>query len=135
MDENTQHFPSGCRVIHNGIVADNVASSGGASGGLSRGTAVSAAGMWMGISVLPAGHSSTLHHHEQQTTLVCVIEGSMWFYITPPDGGPEESFRVGPGEIAVVPGGLKHREENPDIVGCLCVVVRDSEHPTVVNLA
>ena len=90
--------------------------------------------MWMGVSSLPAGHVSLLHHHDDQTTLVCVIRGSMSFFVTPPDGGPEESFSAGPGEIAVIPGGLSHREENPSDEPCISVVVRNSEVPTVVNL-
>ncbi len=127
-------FPSGSMLVHGGLVADDADDAGGASGGLSRGSAVSAAGMWMGVSSLPAGHVSLLHHHDDQTTLVCVIRGSMSFFVTPPDGGPEEVFSAGPGQIAVIPGGLSHREENPGHEPCVCVVVRDSEVPTVVNL-
>ena len=93
-----------------------------------------AGGVWMGVSELPPGHASVLHHHEDQTTLVCIVRGSMWFYVTPPGGGAEEAFSAGPGQIAVIPGGLTHREENPGDEACVCVVVRNAEQPTVVNV-
>jgi uncharacterized RmlC-like cupin family protein len=128
------HYPSGSMVVHGGLVADDAEDAGGASGGLSRGSAVAAGGVWMGVSELPAGHASVLHHHEDQTTLVCIVRGSMWFYVTPPGGGQEEAFSAGPGQIAVIPGGLTHREENPSDEVCVCVVVRNAEQPTVVNV-
>ncbi|SNQ45420.1 conserved hypothetical protein [Frankia canadensis] len=127
-------YPSGSRVVATGALeADNAADAGGASGALSRGTAVSAGGMWLGVSVLPPGHHSVAHHHEDQTTIVCVISGSMRFLVSGPEG--EEDFTAGAGQIAVIPGGLVHREENPDEVDCRCVVARNSEQPTVVNLS
>lgn len=129
-----QEFPSGCRVIGNGALeADNAQDAGGASGAMSRGTAASAGGMWMGTSVLPAGKVSLDHHHDDQTTIVCVISGVMRIVVQGPEG--EETFAAGPGEIAVIPGGLVHREENIEDVECLCVVVRNAEAPTVVNVA
>ena len=127
-------YPSGSMVVHGGLIADDHDDAGGASGGLSRGSAVSAGGLWMGVSELGVDTPSLLHHHEDQTTLVCVISGAMTFFVTPPDGGPEEEFTARPGEIAVIPGGLTHREENPLDVPCVSVVVRNSERPTVVNL-
>ncbi|MDY7105624.1 MAG: cupin domain-containing protein [Actinomycetota bacterium] len=126
-------YPSGCAVVSGGLIAGNDTVSGGASGGLSRGSAIAGGGMWMGVSELPAGYRSNPHHHEGQTTMVCVISGSMDFIVTVPNGD-EERFNVGPGQIALVPGGLVHREENNGDQGCLSVVVRNSEHPTVVNL-
>lgn len=128
-----QEFPSGCTVVGTGALeADNAADAGGASGALSRGTAASGGGMWMGTSVLPAGASGGLHHHEGQTTIVCIVSGSMRFLVEGPEG--REDFVAGPGEIAVIPGGLVHREENPGTEDCVCVVVRNSEAPTVVNV-
>jgi uncharacterized RmlC-like cupin family protein len=130
----TTTFPSGCRVVGAGaMLADNAADAGGASGAMSRGTAASAGGMWMGTSVLAAGQESALHHHDGQTTILCVIGGTMWLYVDGPAG--EEELVVNAGEIAVVPGGLTHREVNQGDVDCLCVVVRNSETPTVVNVA
>ncbi|GAA1850835.1 hypothetical protein GCM10009836_33460 [Pseudonocardia ailaonensis] len=128
-----QDFPSGCRVVGTGaLVADNAADAGGASGALARGTAASAGGMWMGTSVLPAGRRGGLHHHDGQTTIVCIVSGSMRFLVEGPAG--REDFVAGPGEIAVIPGGLVHLEENPGGEDCVCVVVRNSEAPTVVNV-
>ncbi|MBX6391487.1 MAG: cupin domain-containing protein [Frankia sp.] len=126
-------FPSGCEVVGTGALdTDNAPDAGGASGALSRGTAVSAAGMWLGTSVLPPGHASVAHHHEDQTTIVCIVSGSMRFLVTGPDG--EEDFTAGAGQIAVIPAGLVHREENPGTEPCVCVVVRDSATPSVVNV-
>jgi uncharacterized RmlC-like cupin family protein len=126
-------YPSGSRVVGAGaLVADNAADAGGASGALSRGTAASAAGMWMGTSVLPPGHASVAHHHDDQTTIVCIVSGSMRFLVVGPDG--EEDFTAAAGEIAVIPGGVVHREENPGTEPCICVVARNSEEPTVVNV-
>lgn len=114
------------------MTADSARDAGGASGALARGTAAAAAGMWMGTSVLPAGHDSVYHHHAGQTTIVCIVSGSMRFLVQGPEG--IEDFTAGAGEIAVIPGGLVHREQNPGDVDCLCVVVRDSEQPVVVNI-
>jgi uncharacterized RmlC-like cupin family protein len=124
-------FPSGSVLLRTLVVADNATAAGGGSGGLARGSAVSGGGMWMGISELPPGHNSALHHHEDQTTIVHVLSGRMTFFIGP-EG--EEEFTAGPGDFAVIPGGLVHREHNPSDEGCLCIVVRNSEVPTVTNL-
>ncbi|WP_099022414.1 cupin domain-containing protein [Mycolicibacterium palauense] len=126
-------YPSGSQVVSAAAMdADNAADAGGASGGLSRGTAASAGGMWMGVSVLPPGHHSLAHHHQGQTTIVCIISGAMRFLVDGPQG--EEDFTAFSGQIVVVPGGLVHREENPGDVDCLCVVARNAEEPAVVNI-
>lgn len=126
-------FPSGCRVVGVGaLAADNAQDAGGGSGAMSRGTAASAGGMWMGTSVLPAGKVSSDHHHDDQTTIVCVISGVMHIVVAGPAG--QEEFSAGPGEIAVIPAGLVHREENTGAEECVCVVVRNAEAPTVVNV-
>jgi uncharacterized RmlC-like cupin family protein len=125
-------FPSGSFLLTTPVVADNAAAAGGGSGGLSRGSAVSAGGMWMGISDLPPGHSSVVHHHEDQTTIVHVLSGEMTF-IVGADGG--EVFTAGPGDFAVIPGGVVHRETNPSSHLCHCIVVRNAEEPVVRNLA
>jgi uncharacterized RmlC-like cupin family protein len=126
-------FPSGSRVVGTGAMdTDNAASAGGASGALARGTAASAGGMWMGTSVLAAGQESATHHHGNQTTILCVISGTMWLFVEGPEG--EEQLVVNPGEIAVVPGGLVHREHNRGTTECLCIVVRNSEQPAVINV-
>ena len=62
--DNVTVRPSGCRIVGGGITADNSAAAAGGSGGLSRGSALSESGMWLGISELPAGHHSAPHHHE-----------------------------------------------------------------------
>lgn len=131
---DVRSYPSGCRIVGVGALdADNADDAGGASGAMSRGTAASAGGMWMGTSVLPAGMVSANHHHDDQTTIVCVISGVMRMVVQGPEG--EERFEAGPGQIAVIPGGLVHREENTGTEECLCVVVRNAEAPTVVNVA
>ncbi|MDX1888116.1 cupin domain-containing protein [Mycolicibacterium sp. 050158] len=131
VDQKT--FPSGSRVVGAGaMTADNAADAGGASGALARGTAAAAGGVWMGTSVLAAGAQSARHHHTDQTTILCVITGTMWLVVEGPDG--DEELTVEAGQIAVVPGGLVHREDNRGDVDCLCVVVRNSETPAVVNV-
>jgi uncharacterized RmlC-like cupin family protein len=126
-------FPSGCQVVVSGALqADDAADAGGASGALHRGTAASAGGMWVGTSVLAAGQVSASHHHDDQTTIVCVISGTMRVFVEGPAG--EEELVAGPGQMAVIPGGLVHREVNDFPEDCLCVVVRNAELPTVVNV-
>jgi uncharacterized RmlC-like cupin family protein len=88
--------------------------------------------MWVGISDLPPGHASLPHHHDMQTTIVHVVSGVMVFKVGA-DGS--EVFQAGPGEFAVIPGGLVHSEENPSDEVCRCFVVRNDEHPVVHNLA
>jgi len=124
-------FPSGCFLLTTSVVADNADSAGGGSGGLARGSAVSGGGMWMGVSELAAGHDSVPHHHDDQTTIVHVLSGSMTFTVGV-DG--TEVFTAGPGDFAVIPGGVVHRESNPSSELCRCIVVRNSETPTVRNL-
>jgi uncharacterized RmlC-like cupin family protein len=124
-------FPSGSFLLTTRVRADNAESAGGGSGGLSRGSAVSGGGMWMGISDLPAGHDSALHHHDDQTTIVHVLSGEMTFTVGE-DGA--EVFTAGPGDFAVIPGGVVHRETNPSSELCRCIVVRNSEAPVVRNL-
>jgi uncharacterized RmlC-like cupin family protein len=133
MDEQLEkvEYPSGSFVLTRKVVADNSVEAGGASGGLSRGSAVSAGGMWMGISDLPAHHASVAHHHEQQTTIVHILSGEMTFRVGE-DGA--EVFTARPGDYAVIPGGVIHREENPSDEACRCIVVRNSETPVVTNL-
>jgi uncharacterized RmlC-like cupin family protein len=130
IQEKTE-FPSGCTLLTTSVVADNADSAGGGSGELSRGSAVSGGGMWMGVSELPAGHDSVAHHHDDQTTIVHVLSGNMTFTVGA-DG--KEVFTAGPGDFAVIPGGVVHRESNPSSDLCRCIVVRNSETPTVHNL-
>jgi uncharacterized RmlC-like cupin family protein len=126
-------FPSGAMIAGTGaMTADDAADAGGASGALARGTAASAGGVWMGTSVLAAGQQSHRHHHGDQTTILCVITGTMWLVVEGPEG--DEELVVETGQIAVVPGGLVHREDNRGDTDCLCVVVRNSEKPAVVNV-
>jgi uncharacterized RmlC-like cupin family protein len=126
-------YASGSQVVAAGALeADNAADAGGASGALSRGTAASGGGMWMGTSVLPPGHASLTHHHEGQTTIVCIVSGRMRFLVQGPEG--EEDFTASAGQIAVIPGGLVHHEENPGADDCVCIVARNSATPVVVNV-
>jgi uncharacterized RmlC-like cupin family protein len=131
-DGDTIAFPSGSRVIDSGLIADNSVEAGGGSGALSRGSAASAGGMWMGVSKLPPGHFSVPHHHADQTSLVCIVAGAMRFRVHGPDG--TEEFTASAGQIAVIPGGLVHEEFNDRDVECLCVVTRNSEKPIVRNV-
>jgi uncharacterized RmlC-like cupin family protein len=133
MDEIQEkiEFPSGSFLLTTTVLANNAESAGGGSGGLSRGSAVSGGGMWMGISDLPAGHDSVPHHHDDQTTIVHVLSGEMTFTVGM-DGA--EVFTAGPGDFAVIPGGVVHRESNPSSELCRCIVVRNAEAPVVRNL-
>ncbi len=133
MDESQEkiEFASGAFLLTTAVEADNDQSAGGGSGGLSRGSAVSGGGMWMGVSELAAGHDSVPHHHEDQTTIVHVLSGRMTFTVGA-DGA--EVFTAGPGDFAVIPGGVVHRESNPSSELCKCIVVRNAESPVVRNL-
>jgi len=124
-------FPSGCILLTQHVDADNSKESGGASGGLSRGNAIAADGVWMGVSELAPGHKSVRHHHDDQTTIVHILSGAMTFKVGM-DGG--EVFTARAGDFAVIPGGLVHQEENPSEELCRCVVVRNAQVPVVTNL-
>jgi uncharacterized RmlC-like cupin family protein len=125
-------YPSGCKVMSGGLMADNAVSAGGGSGGMRRGSAVSDVGIWMGTSVLPPGHASVRHHHDGQATIVYILSGSMAFLVEGPAG--EEVFEAGEGQFAVIPGGIVHREENRGGTECVCIVARNATVPQVVNL-
>lgn len=131
-DGDASTYPSGSQLVDSGMIADNSAAAGGGSGSLSRGSAASAGGMWMGVSKLPPGHSSVPHHHTDQTSIVCIVGGAMRFRVHGPNG-PEE-FTASAGQIAVIPGGLVHEEFNDLDVECVCVVTRNSEQPVVRNV-
>jgi uncharacterized RmlC-like cupin family protein len=131
-DPIVERFPSGALRVTGGVSADDAADAGGRSGGLHRGTAVGAEGVWAGVSELPAGHRSTAHHHGPQATIVFLITGSMEFTI---QSDEPHGFTARAGDFAVIPAGVVHAEYNPGPDGCLCVVVRtNGETPTVVNL-
>ena len=116
-----------------GVEADDHTDAGGASGGLHRGAAIGAAGVWAGLSELPAGHQSTPHHHGEQATIVYLISGAMEFTLYGDDG---HVFTAHQGDFAVIPAGAVHSERNPSPDSCLCVVVRtEGEVPTVTNLS
>lgn len=129
-----RYFPSGSALLTGGVDADNADAAGGGSGGLARGSALSFAGVWAGVSELPGGHSSTPHHHGDQATVVYVVHGHMTFHVHTEDG-EDEVFTAGPGDFAAIPAGAVHAESNPSPdEPCLTVVVRTGEQPIVVNL-
>ena len=133
-NEGATVYPTGCIVVTGGIEAGNDTASGGASGGLARGSAVSAAGLWAGVSDLAPGHQSVRHHHGDQATIVYIVDGSMTFTVH----GPAEPdvFTARSGDFVVVPAQLEHEEHNPDPErACRCVVVRTGEQPKVFDVA
>jgi len=125
-------FPSGSLLVTGGVEADDADDAGGSSGGLHRGAAVGAEGVWAGVSELAAGHTSTPHHHGPQATIVYLVTGSMEFEVF---GDHPHTFTAHAGDFAVIPAGVVHAERNPSDEGCLCVVVRtNGEAPTVTNV-
>jgi uncharacterized RmlC-like cupin family protein len=132
-DPDVTRFDSGAILVTGGVEADDASDAGGGSGGLHRGSAIGAAGVWAGVSELPGGPQSTPHHHGDQTTIVYLITGAMEFTIMGDEG---HAFTAHAGDFAVVPAGLTHAERNPSPdQPCLSVVVRtNGEMPTVVNL-
>ncbi|MCU1497184.1 MAG: hypothetical protein JWM47_1137 [Acidimicrobiales bacterium] len=131
-ESDITRYPSGAILVTGGVKADDAAEAGGGSGGLHRGSAIGAAGVWAGVSELPAGHLSTPHHHGNQATIVYIVTGQMEFVLY---GDDAHRFTAHPGDFAVIPAGTVHSEANPGTDGCLCVVVRtEGEEPTVVNL-
>ena len=128
-----KNYASGAMVIAGGLVVDDDADAGGASGGLHRGAAFGTAGVWCGVSELAPGDRSTPHHHGEQATIVYLLSGMMEFTVLDNDG--EHTFSAQKGEFAVIPAGVVHAENNPGDTGCLSVVVRtNGESPTVFNV-
>ncbi|MCU1455675.1 MAG: hypothetical protein JWN46_3821 [Acidimicrobiales bacterium] len=131
-ESDITRFPSGAILVSGGVEADDADAAGGSSGGLHRGSAIGAAGVWAGVSELPSGHQSLRHHHGDQATIIYVISGAMEFTL---HGEQGHTFTAHPGDFAVIPAGITHSERNPSDEGCLCVVVRtNGEEPTVENL-
>lgn len=131
-DPHITRFPSGSLLVTGGVEADDDADAGGASGGLHRGAAFGAVGIWAGVSELAPGHTSTPHHHGDQATIVYLVTGSMDFEVL---GDEPHRFTAHAGDFAVIPAGVVHAEHNPSDEGCLTVVVRtNGETPTVTNL-
>ena len=133
-DTRITNHPAGAMVVAGGVVADDAVEAGGASGGLHRGAAFGAAGVWCGVSELAAGHVSTPHHHGPQATIVYLMTGMMEFAVWD-ENGDQHTFSAKAGEFAVIPAGVVHAENNPSDEGCLSMVVRtEGEVPTVVNV-
>jgi uncharacterized RmlC-like cupin family protein len=124
-----EELECGALVVRGARVAiDSKEDAGGASGALDRGSALSFAGLWAGVTSLAPDSKSSPHHHGPQATIIFVLSGQMSVVIT--DGGGQ--LEIGPGDFAAVPAGVVHWEENASDEPCRSVVVRTGETPVVV---
>lgn len=119
---------SGFRIVRGEGMLES--GSGGRSGAMVRSTAVSAGGVWLGVSTLAPHHKSARHHHGDQTTIVFLVRGSCGFVV----GEDGAVYRAHAGDIAVIPPFVVHLEDNDSDDETLAVVVRTGEDPKVINL-
>lgn len=106
-------------------------STGDATGGIVRETAVSGEGIWLGlVRAAPSGPSGW-HHHGDYDTYFYVERGKMRMEYGP---GGSRSVEAVPGDFVHVPKAVVHREFNPTEEEVTVILVRVGSGPPVVNV-
>ncbi|MGZ8591240.1 MAG: cupin domain-containing protein [Actinomycetota bacterium] len=88
---------------------------GPATPGMERQQAFATEGMWAGHVRTEPGMVSGWHHHGEFETAVYVLSGALRFES---GSGGVDVADAGPGDFALVPKGVVHRESNPSDDAC-----------------
>jgi uncharacterized RmlC-like cupin family protein len=104
---------------------------GPATPGMERQQAIVTEGMWAGSVRTEPGMVSGWHHHGEFETAVYVLSGTLRF-----ESGPEgaDVADAGPGDFALVPKGVVHRESNPSENASDAIVVRAGHGSSLFNV-
>lgn len=78
--------------------------------GMVREEAFASEGRWAGIVQIDRGVLSGWHHHGRHDTYFYVLSGAVRVESGP---GGRSAVEVGPGDFALIPAGVTHRESNP----------------------
>lgn len=90
-------------------------------------------GIWMGLTTVPAGVSSSPHHHGHSETGIYVVSGYPVFHYR--DGDEEQTVATKPGDFIYVPPFAHHIESNADgTEDAVVVISRTTQEAIVENL-
>lgn len=98
--------------------------------GIRRRQAFAEEGRWVGHVETQPGEWSGWHHHGQTDTYMYVLSGGLEFEY----GHTREHIQVGPGEFALMPAGVVHRERTAPGAPGEIVLVRLGPGPAVFNV-
>lgn len=116
-------------LIH--VVTPDERTPGPQTPGMDRRQAVVTEDLWVGSVRTEAGVVSGWHHHGDHETVAYVLTGSVQFEFGP---GGATMVRAGPGDFALVPKGVVHRESNPSAEPAEVVVVRTGRGESIFNV-
>ena len=98
--------------------------------GIRRRQAFAGADRWVGYVETQPGEWSGWHHHGETDTYMYVLAGGLEF-----EFGPErEQLFVGPGDFALMPAGVIHRERTTPGAPGEIVLMRLGPGPALVNV-
>jgi mannose-6-phosphate isomerase-like protein (cupin superfamily) len=98
--------------------------------GIHRRQAFAGEDRWVGYVETEPGEWSGWHHHGETDTYMYVLAGGLEFEFGP----ARERLIVGPGDFALMPAGVVHRERTPPGGSGEIVLVRLGPGPAVVNV-
>lgn len=98
--------------------------------GIRRRQAFAGDDRWVGYVETQPGEWSGWHHHGETDTYMYVLEGGLEFEF----GAERERISVGPGDFALMPAGVVHRERTAPGGQGEIVLVRLGPGPAVVNV-
>lgn len=98
--------------------------------GIRRRQAFAGGDRWVGYVETQPGEWSGWHHHGETDTYMCVVAGVLEFEFGP----ARERLSVAPGEFALMPAGVVHRERTAPGGPGEIVLVRLGPGPAVVNM-
>lgn len=98
--------------------------------GIRRRQAFAGEDRWVGYVQTQPGEWSGWHHHGDTDTYMYVLEGGLEFEF----GAARERISVGPGDFALMPAGVVHRERTAPGGPGEIVLVRLGRGPAVVNV-
>jgi uncharacterized RmlC-like cupin family protein len=113
------------------VIPPGERTAGPATPGMDRQQAFLTDAVWAGFVRTEPETASGWHHHGEHETIVYVLTGSLRFEFGP--GGADETVAT-PGDFALVPRGLVHRESTPASQPCEVIVVRAGRGESSVNV-
>ena len=105
--------------------------AGGPTAGVTRSEAFAGEHVWMGRIENEPHQASGWHVHPGHDTYATVLEGRFFVEFGPGGTGRVE---IDPGDFALIPKGLVHREGNAGGTPTVGIAVRVGEGPITVNL-
>lgn len=120
------------RVIKGGAKPDAAEPTGEHFGAITVPIEAATNGVWAGDLNIPPKHISDPHHHGEQAVMVYIISGGFNLIV----GEEKEVYPLKAGDMAVVPTGTFHSEENlSEIEPCIFMaILTEGEVPTLIEV-